>query len=276
MNETFTPTQEKVPTKQEIAKQELDDFFSAFPEEDETNTYRRGMFENIFEKDPDAIEKIAESTKDSREVWQKLRERAWETLEKVGKDVDWAEFEHELQYLITKEGQGNAEKEFDPTVLTDVNNPKFKFYEAYGKYSPDKIDTLEKLNYHLLNKHRFDGLSKEDINEIVEAEEDFLDAKSLHTQIDNQLSGMIYNRHINILGNELKERDNQETLDVALSPILDTINGLSYNKKLVRSQIYGKLQKLRFAPKFLGDKMDDFVDNLKQDLKKLFNEQKEN
>lgn len=200
----------------------------------------------LSESNPKAFEEILESTKDSREVLFSLRNRASESLQSLGVELEWIEgiYGRGDGGYATSEGIEKVQQEAKPSQVTSPEGI------AVGGMPNEFKDfrNWQDLHQYLMLKNRFEGLDNKQKNEILESEQDLEDVRWIRNRISSQLDRMA-------LDNELGASD--------------ALSKLSYNKRLLRSKLYGKMQKLRFAPRFAKDKIEDYIDELKNNIREL-------
>lgn len=254
------PGLDKASQEKENLQKELTSFLERMPQTEDEKKANDERFAFLVEQHPEAVKSALESTSDSREVFSKLYERSNETLSKLGINLQWIDHLYGWSGgYMTPDGIKKAKEEGRPEQLTSesgvvVNTmpEKYKNFRSWGE-----------LHEYLLLTHRFEGLNEEQINEILEAEQDMEDARSIRNDVYSQLLFMSFNRHARFnFGNETQ---NEGLVDSMYNKLSDA----SFLKKTFRAKLYGKLQKLRFAPKFLGDKVEETFDVLKNDIKKL-------
>lgn len=283
---------DKEKEKKDKLEKELRHFFDLMSgNENRIDNDYDDKYKYLLERNGESIESILEATKDSREVLLKLKERAQVTLKEVDAELEWENFDFSGNRLFsdyqftTKEGKEKALEEAKPEYLANEDlGMKIPVMPEWTKNLG--IRDWGDLNNYLMSKHRFDGLSKEQIEEVVDAEGDLDDFHEIRNKVYSQLENMAYNRRNVERGKDMQEEyekyiienpsartSSDKVIDKVVMPfdtMMDILENTSYKKNLIRAKIYGKLQKLRFAPRFVGDKIDDFVDALKEDIKNIF------
>ncbi len=258
------PALEKNAETQKELPAELQDFYEKMPQSEESKKRNEELFGFLQEKDPAALEMILESTKDAREVLDFLQDRALDTLGNLRVDLKFVkENWHTWGFYATEAGLEKAKQEATPEVLTNKDGATFNVMPE--KYS--SINSWKDLNDYLLRSNRFEGLSEQQIDEILEAEQDLRSAHSIRNEVDFQLTNAALNREVDRQSSEYEE-------SLGKKPSASFIHEMSYKKELLNARLYGKMQKLRFAPKFAGDQVDTFVNNLSEDFKALFKKEK--
>jgi hypothetical protein len=256
-------TREAVDNKEKI-KNELNSFFETTNLTEQEKEEKSKNFIFLLENDPVSAEKILYSTKDSREVMCDLRDRASNNLSKIGVDLKWIKdlYSGDIGGYTTSLGIDNAKKEAKPDQLTSRDGLKIDVMpEKYNSFR-----SWNDLHEHLLIGNRFEGLNEEQIKTIIESEHDLEDASFIRREVEFQLSMMALDKKIDIEYKKLKENVeiSSSVVNKVFDPLLNIVNEASYKNRLNRSYLYGKLQKIRFAPKFIGDKIDEILSKLKE------------
>lgn len=248
----------------EKIKNELDYFLGTTNLTEQERGEKNKNFSFLLENDPKSLEKILDSTKDSREVLYDLRNRASKNLNKTGVELEWIKdlYGSNIGGYMTPLGIDKARQEAKPDQLTskdgmtiNVMPEKYKSFRSWND-----------LHEHLLISNRFEGLNEDGIKNVIESEHDLEDASFIRREVETQLSLMVLDKKIDIEYKKLKENGeiSSSITNKVFDPLLNVINEASYNSRLNRAYLYGKLQKIRFAPKFIGDKIDEVLLKLKE------------
>lgn len=250
--------------KKEKIINELNSFFETTSLTEQEKEEKSKNFVFLLESDPVSAEKILDSTKDSREVLYDLRDRASNNLNKLGVDLEWIKdlYGSNIGGYMTYLGIDKSKKEAKPDQSTPRDGMTINVM-------PEKYNSFvnwNDLHEHLLISNRFEGLNEEQIKTIIESEHDLEDASFIRREVEFQLSMMALDKKIDIEYKKLKENGEikSSVVDKTFEPLLNIINEAAYKNRLNRSYLYGKLQKIRFAPKFIGDKIDEILLKLKE------------
>jgi len=234
-------------------KQEVVDFFEKHALTEEHLEAAKRNIEIIAENDPEFLQEAWEATDDLREVSDKLNNRVIKKSQQLG--IELVEDDHYPETLGLSTPKGARQDKLDaPNLLIDPIGYE-RFMREQNKKTP------------------FDGLSEKEMTSFVEVIDDRAAATGYMSEARHYLDKLFLTKAV------IEENKKYYGKSDIWSKVVEESVAFPYT--MMKAKLNGKLAVLRHSPKFVADKINEFVDEAvsyaKESLEKLFSKkEKEN